>query len=217
MLIKNLEETIKFGHNFSLELKAKSIILLKGQIGAGKTSLVKGIAEGLQIKENIASPTFALSHHYNSGKLPLIHMDLYRLEETIKFGHNFSLELKAKSIILLKGQIGAGKTSLVKGIAEGLQIKENITSPTFALSHHYNSGKLPLIHMDLYRLEDTVSAKELFLEEEEELEQNNGIMIIEWPEKIISIVDEYWLIEINYWDDSGRILKIYEPNDFMKS
>ena len=144
-------------------------------------------------------------------------MLLKNLEENIKFGHNFSLDLKAKSIILLKGQIGAGKTSLVKGIAEGLQIKENITSPTFALSHHYNSGKLPLIHMDLYRIEDAISAKELFLEEEEELEQNNGIMVIEWPEKIISIVDKYWLIEINYLDDSGRILKIYDPCDFMKS
>ena len=144
-------------------------------------------------------------------------MLLKNLEETIKFGHDFSLELKAKSIILLKGQIGAGKTSLVKGIAEGLQIKENITSPTFALSHHYNSGKLPLIHMDLYRLEETSSAQELFLEEEEELEQNNGIMVIEWPEKIISVVDKYWLIEINYLDDSGRTLKIYDPYDFMKS
>ena len=144
-------------------------------------------------------------------------MLLKNLEETIKFGHNFSLELKAKSIILLKGQIGSGKTCLVKGIADGLQIKENITSPTFALSHHYNSGKLPLIHMDLYRIENSLSAKELFLEEEEELEQNKGIMVIEWPEKIISIVNEYLLIEINYSDDSGRILKIYDPYDFMKS
>ena len=144
-------------------------------------------------------------------------MLLKNLEETIKFGHNFSLELKAKSIILLKGQIGAGKTSLVKGIAEGLQIKENITSPTFALSHHYNSGKCPLIHMDLYRLEETSSAQELFLEEEEELEQNNGIMVIEWPEKIIPIVDEYWLIEINYSEESNRILEIYDPYNLRKS
>ena len=144
-------------------------------------------------------------------------MILKNLEETIKFGHNFSLKLKAKSIVLLKGKIGAGKTSLVQGIADGLQIKENITSPTFALSHHYNSGKLPLIHMDLYRLEETSSAQELFLEEEEELEQNNGIMVIEWPEKIISIVDEYWLIEIKYSEGSNRILKVYDPYDLRKS
>ena len=144
-------------------------------------------------------------------------MLLKNLEETIKFGHNFSLNLKAKSIILLKGQIGAGKTSLVKGIAKGLQIKENITSPTFALSHHYNSGTLPLIHIDLYRLEETLSAQELFLEEEEELEQNNGIMVIEWPEKIISMVDKYWLIEIMYSVGSSRILKINHPYDLRKS
>ena len=144
-------------------------------------------------------------------------MLLKNLEETINFGHKFSLELKAKSIILLKGQIGAGKTSLVKGIAEGLQIKENITSPTFALSHHYNSGKLPLIHIDLYRLEETSSAQELFLEEEEELEQNNGIMVIEWPEKIISLVDKYWLIDIEYSEGSGRILKIYDPYNLRNS
>jgi len=142
---------------------------------------------------------------------------LKTLEETIKFGHNFSQELEAKSIILLKGQIGAGKTSLVKGIAQGLEIKENITSPTFALSHHYKSGKLPLIHMDLYRLEDISSAQELFLEEQEELEQNNGIMVIEWPEKITSIVEEYLLIEIKYAEGSNRILKIYDPYNLRKS
>ena len=144
-------------------------------------------------------------------------MLLKNLEETIQFGYNFSLGLKAKSKILLKGQIGAGKTSLVKGIAEGLQIKENITSPTFALSHHYNSGKLPLIHMDLYRLENTLSAKELFLEEEEELELNNGIMVIEWPEKIISLVEEYCLIDLKYNEGSGRIITIYDSYDVKKS
>jgi len=136
---------------------------------------------------------------------------LKNLEETIKFACDFSINLKAKSKILLKGQIGAGKTSFVKGIAQGLQIKENITSPTFALSHHYNSGKIPLIHMDLYRLENSISAKELFLEEEEELEQNNGIMVIEWPEMIISLIDDYWLIEIDYAEESGRIVKVYNP------
>ena len=144
-------------------------------------------------------------------------MLLKNLEETISFGHNFSLGLQAKSKILLKGEIGTGKTSLVKGIAAGLQIKENITSPTFALSHHYNSGKIPLIHMDLYRIENILSAKELFIEEEEELELNNGIMVIEWPEKIISLVENYWLIEIKYAEGSGRILTIYDPYDFKKS
>ena len=63
--------------------------------------------------------------------------------------------------------IGAGKTSFVQGIAKGLSISEDITSPTFALSHHYNSGKIPLIHLDLYRLENVSLAKEVFFAEEE--------------------------------------------------
>jgi len=131
--------------------------------------------------------------------------------ETIKFGKIFTKNLKPKSIVLLKGPIGAGKTSFVQGIGEGLSIKETITSPTFALSHHYQSGLIYLIHMDLYRIENSLSAKELFLEEEEELEANNGILIIEWPELILPIVDNYWMIEINYADQFGRDFQIWEP------
>ena len=80
MFIGNLTETIKLGRDFAQGLNPQSIILLQGPIGAGKTSFVQGIAEGLSISEDIISPTFALSHHYNSGTIPLIHMDLYRLE-----------------------------------------------------------------------------------------------------------------------------------------
>ena len=62
--------------------------------------------------------------------------------------------------------------------------------------------------MDLYRLNNSLSAEELFLEEEEELNQNGGIMIIEWPELIIPIIDSYWLIEITYGTEFGRYYKI---------
>jgi len=87
------------------------------------------------------------------------------LSETISFGKDFARKLTPKSIILLQGPVGSGKTSIVQGIAEGLCIKENITSPTFALSHHYSSGILPLIHMDLYRLSNNISARELLYQE----------------------------------------------------
>ena len=80
MFVGNLKETIQLGTDFARGLKPKSVILLQGPIGAGKTSFVQGIALGLSISEDITSPTFALSHHYNSGTIPLIHMDLYRLE-----------------------------------------------------------------------------------------------------------------------------------------
>ena len=138
-------------------------------------------------------------------------MFLKNTSETISFGKNFVTTLKPKSIIILKGPIGAGKTSFVQGIGQGLCIKESITSPTFALSHHYESGSMYLIHMDLYRIENSLSARELFIEEEEELEKNNGLLIIEWPELIEPILEIYWKIEINYACRMGRNLNIYEP------
>ena len=84
------------------------------------------------------------------------------LTETLSLGEKLSKQLNPKSIVLLQGPIGAGKTSFVQGIAKGLSISEDITSPTFSLSHHYNSGKIPLVHLDLYRLENMSSAKEIF-------------------------------------------------------
>ena len=95
-------------------------------------------------------------------------MFIGNLKETVQLGRDFARGLNPKSVVLLQGPIGAGKTSFVQGIALGLSISEDITSPTFALSHHYNSGTIPLIHMDLYRLENSLTAKEFFISEEEE-------------------------------------------------
>ena len=135
------------------------------------------------------------------------------LTETIKLGRQFAQELNPQSVVLLQGPIGAGKTSFVQGIAKGLSIAENITSPTFALSHHYNSGKIPLIHLDLYRLDNNLMAKEFFLAEEEEANQNEAILVIEWPQSIESIIDNFWKIEISYAQNSGRNYKIWDPKN----
>ena len=138
-------------------------------------------------------------------------MFLKNISETIAFGKNFVTNLEPQSIIILKGPIGAGKTSFVQGIGQGLCIKESITSPTFSLSNHYGSGSMYLIHMDLYRIESSLSARELYIEEEEELEINNGLLIIEWPELVEPIIEKYWEIEINYASQDGRNFNIYEP------
>jgi len=130
-------------------------------------------------------------------------------------GEKLSQKLNPQSIVLLKGPIGAGKTSFVQGIAKGLSISEDITSPTFALSHHYNSGKIPLIHMDLYRLENISSAKEVFLSEEEEALQSQAILVIEWPELIESLIKSYWKIEISYAKNSGRYYEIRDPKNLL--
>ena len=142
-------------------------------------------------------------------------MFVKNLKETILLGGEFAKELNSNSIVLLEGPIGAGKTSFVQGVAEGLSIKENITSPTFALSQHYKSGEIPLFHMDLYRLEDTLSAREFFIEEEEEANQNEAILIIEWPELIKPIIKNFWKIEISYADKYGRNYKIWDPKNSL--
>ena len=111
-------------------------------------------------------------------------MFVENLKETLNLGKKLSHKLNPQSIVLLQGPIGAGKTSFVQGIAKGLSISEDITSPTFALSHHYNSGRIPLIHLDLYRLENVSLAKEVFFSEEEEAIQRQAILVIEWPELI---------------------------------
>ena len=104
-------------------------------------------------------------------------MFVENLKETLNLGKKLSHKLNSQSIVLLQGPIGAGKTSFVQGIAEGLSISEDITSPTFALSHHYNSGTIPLIHMDLFRLEESLVAQEFFASEEEEAIENKSIWI----------------------------------------
>ena len=137
------------------------------------------------------------------------------LEETIKLGRKFAQGLNPKSIILLQGPIGAGKTSFVQGIAYGLYIEEEITSPTFALSNHYNSGSIPLFHMDLYRLENSFMAKEFFISEEEEAIQNEAIIVIEWPELIKPVLDNFWKIEISYATNFGRNYKIWDTKNSL--
>ncbi len=142
-------------------------------------------------------------------------MFVENLAETLNLGEKISQKLNPESIVLLKGPIGSGKTSFVQGIAKGLSISEDITSPTFALSHHYNSGKIPLIHLDLYRLEDISSAKEVFFAEEEEALQSKAILVIEWPELIEPYIANFWKIEINYAKSYGRNYEIRDPKKLL--
>ena len=142
-------------------------------------------------------------------------MFVRNLTETIELGRKFAHELSPQSIVLLQGPIGAGKTSFVQGIAKGLLITEDITSPTFALSHHYNSGTISLIHLDLYRLEDGLMAKEFFLSEEEEANQSRAIMVVEWPALIKPIISDFWTIEISYAKDYGRNYKFLDPKNSL--
>ena len=142
-------------------------------------------------------------------------MFIENLKGTLSLGEKLSKELNPESIVLLQGPIGAGKTSFVQGIAKGLSISEDITSPTFALSHHYYSGKIPLIHLDLYRLENISSAKEVFYSEEEEALQKKAILVIEWPELVEPLIQNFWKIEISYAKNCGRNYEIRDPKNLL--
>jgi tRNA threonylcarbamoyladenosine biosynthesis protein TsaE len=136
------------------------------------------------------------------------------------------------ALLLLQGHLGAGKTCLVQGLAEGLGIAEPITSPTFALAQHYE-GRLPegkttrLVHLDLYRLEPGAAADELFAQEEEEAaavarggqgaeqaweftgeERMRGtgvVLAVEWPERLSFLPQEAWWVRLEHRGDGRRV------------
>ena len=103
-------------------------------------------------------------------------------EETIAFGRKLAAELSPPLIVLLRGDLGAGKTTLVKGIAEGFEaaLAEDVTSPTFTLVHEYRGPRANLYHIDLYRIDAQRDLETLGLDD---LLATNCILLIEWGEK----------------------------------
>jgi len=103
-------------------------------------------------------------------------------EETTDLGRQLAAELKPGSVVLLRGDLGAGKTTLVKGIAEGFSAAEAeaVTSPTFTLIHEYSGPEVTLYHIDLYRIDTQRELDTLALDD---LMEPNTILLIEWGEK----------------------------------
>ena len=120
-------------------------------------------------------------------------------------------------LLLLQGDLGAGKTCLVQGLAEGLGITEPITSPTFALAHHYRgetaesaslSVPTALVHLDLYRLEQPAAAAELFAQEEEEARALGAVLAVEWPERLAFLPEPCWRVELEIAGE-GRVARLF--------
>ena len=137
---------------------------------------------------------------------------LETLETTRALGRSLAHELPRGAILLLSGPLGAGKTSLVQGLAEGLGITEPITSPTFALAQHYPQGTPQLVHLDLYRLEQPASADELFLQEEEEARAARALMAVEWPERLGLDLPEAWQLKLRHQNE-GRLAQLTPPRN----
>ncbi len=126
--------------------------------------------------------------------------------DTKAFGYELAESLKPGTVLALIGNLGTGKTTLTKYIAEGLGVTEMLTSPTFTIVKEYYSGRLPLYHFDVYRLE---SAAQLFEIGAEEYFYGCGVSIVEWADQVAEILpDETLCIFIEYGENEGE--RIYQ-------
>ncbi len=111
-------------------------------------------------------------------------------EETIELGRKIAAELGPPKLVLLRGDLGAGKTTMVKGIAEAFEAasQDDVTSPTFTLVHEYRGPEVSVYHIDLYRIETERELATLGLEELTNDDRN--VVLIEWGEKFPRLVRE---------------------------
>ncbi len=115
-------------------------------------------------------------------------------DETEKIAQEIADILKPGDIVLLQGNLGSGKTFLVQKICAAWEVSETVTSPTFTLIQHYNSGQHAVIHMDLYRLDNISQLDQLGWED---LLFAGNITFVEWPELIKPVLSSYYLVTID--------------------
>lgn len=106
------------------------------------------------------------------------------IEETFHIAKDIAGRVKAPAIILLFGDLGAGKTHFVKGFSKAIGCEDIVTSPTFTIMNEYLGGKFPIYHFDMYRLSSAEDGRNLGFEEYFDLNNLNGISIVEWPENV---------------------------------
>lgn len=122
-------------------------------------------------------------------------------EETMNFSEQMAVYLQPGDVLTLSGDLGAGKTIFTKGLAKGLGIREMVNSPTFTIVKEYHSGRLPLYHMDVYRISDD---EDIGLEDYFE---QDGVTVVEWAENIPSwLPDDVLSVVIERVNDHERII-----------
>ncbi len=128
-------------------------------------------------------------------------------DETRALGRTLAQALQGGAVVAFTGDLGAGKTAFVSGMAEGLGIEERVTSPTFTIVNEYEGGRLPLFHFDMYRLG---SADELFHIGWEDYLARNGVCAVEWSENVDEALDGDTIrVDISRGeDDNTRIITL---------
>lgn len=129
----------------------------------------------------------------------------HNAQETIEIGKWLGEKIKnQKAVILLEGDLGAGKTTFTKGLAEAFGILRNISSPTFTIMKSYETDSKQMHHLDLYRLDDDTEDYDL-----EEYIHTGDLVVIEWPLKAKKLIPESYIkVELNYLGNDMREIKI---------
>lgn len=129
-------------------------------------------------------------------------MNIKTEQEMLEFGHKFAKKIKTPAVIELVGDVGAGKTTFARGLAEGLGVKEPITSPSFTISKAYAlPGGGELVHYDFYRLPEPGLMQE---DLKESLNNPENVVVIEWGESVADLLPKgHYRVEIRY-NENGR-------------
>jgi tRNA threonylcarbamoyladenosine biosynthesis protein TsaE len=133
--------------------------------------------------------------------------------DTRRLGERLGALLEPGDVILLSGELGAGKTVFVQGMARGLGFDGSVSSKSFVLLGEY-PGRLSLYHADLYRLEDPDQVQDLGLDEI----SAGGVLVVEWPERAGEgiLQDDHLLVEFEVMDENRRELRVYPTGDRAK-
>jgi tRNA threonylcarbamoyladenosine biosynthesis protein TsaE len=123
------------------------------------------------------------------------------VEDTRSLGRRLAAVLRAGDLVVLSGPLGAGKTALAQGIGAGLGVPGEVTSPTFVIARVHRGGRVPLVHVDAYRLGTTVEVDDLDLDASVE----DSVTVVEWGEgKVEQLADAYLEVRIDRRDDDAR-------------
>ena len=142
-----------------------------------------------------------------------IQMEIYNLRQIDYFARAFSKLIKPPMVILLEGDLGSGKTTLVKSLGKYLGFDGEVTSPTFTLLNVYE-GKFPIYHFDMYRLSSMEEAVAVGFEEYFDKSSLDGVSIVEWPENVDGLFKEVdFVIKIEKVNDRLRKITVTEGKD----
>ncbi len=142
--------------------------------------------------------------------MPVQEVTTHSAEETIAFGRSLAQRLGPPKLVLLQGELGAGKTTLVKGIAEEFQAAapENVTSPTFTLIHEYKGPNISIYHIDLYRIDTQRELETLGIDD---LFAPDSLLLIEWGEKFPRFKRDCDIeISLRQTGDDARLIRVAE-------